>query len=423
MKLASIFLITAMAAVASKLPTLTTLYNFSDEDQGAYSPYGGLVRSHSGVLYGTADYGGAHGSGAVYSLTPPGPGGTNWLYEVLYSFRGASQGDGEGPTGTLVLESGGSLFGTTIGGGVNNVGTVFQLQPPPGGTGPWTERILFSFSPFDVCAPSSGLAMDSAGNLYGTTLRYNDSSGGVFRLSPPPILGGAWTETTLFEFPNASDGNDPGPAVPLIGAAGDLYGTTIYGGVNSGPPYGPLGTVYELSPPQSSGAPWNETVIFSFPNPSAGAQPAAGLIMDSSGCLYGTTSRNVYSVTHGSIFKLTPPSTPGQPWTEQILWNFLGPADGAPYAPLVFDTLGNLYGTTRDYGDLSACTMGCGTVFKLLAPENNPSGAWDLGWNLEFTGINGSIPLGNLLVEGGSIYGVTFTGGQYGVGTVFQIEQ
>jgi hypothetical protein len=67
--------------------------------------------------------------------------------------------------------------------------------------------------------------------------------------------------------------------------------------------------------------------------------------------------------------------------------------------------------------------MGCGTVFKLLAPENNPSGAWDLGWNLEFTGINGSIPLGNLLVEGGSIYGVTFTGGQYGVGTVFQIEQ
>ena len=74
MKLASIFLITAMAAVASKLPTLTTLYNFSDEDQGAYSPYGGLVRSHSGVLYGTADYGGAHGSGAVYSLTPPGPG-------------------------------------------------------------------------------------------------------------------------------------------------------------------------------------------------------------------------------------------------------------------------------------------------------------------------------------------------------------
>jgi uncharacterized repeat protein (TIGR03803 family) len=117
MKLLSFSLITAMTAMASKPPTLTTLYNFSNESQGAYSPYGGLVRSHSGVLYGTADYGGAHGSGAVYSLTPPGPGGTNWSYEVLYSFLGASQGDGEGPTGTLVLGSQGAIFGTTQGGG------------------------------------------------------------------------------------------------------------------------------------------------------------------------------------------------------------------------------------------------------------------------------------------------------------------
>jgi uncharacterized repeat protein (TIGR03803 family) len=344
------------------------------------------------------------------------------LYQVVYAFRGASQGDGEAPSVSLVIGSRGSLFGTTQGGG-NNAGTVYKLNPQ-GETGLWTETILYSFSPFDVSHPYSGLTIDSAGNLYGTTLSYNvTGSGGVFRPSPPSVPNGAWIETTLFEFSGGASGDDPGAAVPLVDAGGNLYGTTIYGGVNSGPPYGPLGIVYELSPSQSSGTSWSETVIFSFPNPSAEAQPAAGLIMDSSGSLYGTTSRNVYSVTHGSIFKLTPPSTPGQPWAEQILWNFLGPADGAPYAPLVFDTLGNLYGTTRDYGDLSACTMGCGTVFKLLAPANNPSAAWDLGWNFEFTGINGSIPLGNLLVEGGAIYGVTFTGGQYGVGTVFQIEQ
>jgi len=423
-KLLCFLLIMAMAAMASKPPILTTLYNFSNDDGEAYAPYGGLVRAHNGVLYGTTSAGGAFGNGVVYSLTPPGSGGRSWLYQVLYSFRGASQGDGSNPAGTLVLASQGSLLGTTQGGGANNAGTVYKLSPSQGGIGPWSEAILYSFSAFDVNLPSSGLTVDSVGNLYGSTVRYNVyAPGGVFRLSPPSTPGGTWTETTLFEFQGGAAGSTPGDAVPLVDATGNLYGTTLYGGVNSGAPYGQLGTVYELSPSQSPGAPWNEEVIFSFPNPSAGAQPAAGLIMDSSGCLYGTTSRNVYSVTHGSVFKLTPPTVPGLPWTEQVLWNFLGPADGSAQSPLVFDAQGNLYGTTIDYGDLSACTMGCGTVFKLLAPANNPTGAWAAGWNFEFTGINGSIPFGNLVLENGSIYGVTYTGGQYGYGTVFQLQQ
>jgi uncharacterized repeat protein (TIGR03803 family) len=300
MKFLILFLIAAVAAMASKPPTLTTLYNFSNDNQGAFNPDGGLARAHNGVLYGTTVNGGASRYGVVYSLTPPEPGGTQWLFQVLYAFTGAE--DGSTPAGTLVLGSEGAIYGTTVGGGANNVGTVYKLSPPRGGTGPWSETVLYSFSPSDVNSPRSGLTMDSDGNLYGTTPNFDLVGGGVFRLSPPATAGGAWTETTLFVFPGGAAGTGSGFAVPLVDAAGNLYGTTMSGGVNYGPPYGQLGIVYELSPTQSPDAPWNETVLYSFPNPSAGAQPEAGLIMDAAGSLYGTTSQNVYSVTHGAVF-------------------------------------------------------------------------------------------------------------------------
>lgn len=188
-------------------PTLENLYSFQTVSDG-YDPQGGLVRDDKGNLYGTTSQGGKYNYGTVFKLIPPPHGSTEWTHNILYSFSSVSPTDGGFPSGSLVLDAAGSLYGTTYeGGGPGASGTVFKLTPPSAAGGHWTETILYAF-PTSGIYNISGLTADAQGNLYGTG--YNSAGadyGGVFQLSPPTEPGGTWTETTLYTF--------RGPSLPI----------------------------------------------------------------------------------------------------------------------------------------------------------------------------------------------------------------
>ena len=194
--------------------------------------------------------------------------------------------------------------------------------------------------------PYSGLIADAAGNLYGTaTAGGINGNGVVFKLAPPAAPGGSWTETALHQFTGAPDGSAPFAGL-VADSAGNLYGTAIKGGASG------HGVVFKLAAPTPDGA-WAETVIETFPGGAQGAVPYAGLILDSSGNLYGTTQKGGIS-GNGTVFKLVAPTTPGGKWTETVLYKFNGGSAGsAPYAGLLADKNGNLYGTTTKGGTVN----------------------------------------------------------------------
>jgi len=262
----------------------------------------------------------------------------------------------------------------------------------------------------------AGLTMDSAGNFYGTTCgapcqSSRNNAGTVFRLSKK---GSAWFFTTLYEFRGGSDGAAPEARV-IIGPDGALYGTTINGGASG------CGTVFSLkpalhAPPNATGR-WTESVLYSFTCGSDGANPEAEVVFDRPGNLYGTTLYGGHDF--GVVFELTP-SASG--WRETVLHTFTGGDDGGrPAASLVFDSVGNLYGTTSYGGAYSGCQDGstCGTVFEL---SPSPSG-WNETVLHNFTGEqDGGNPLGGVTFgRDGYLYGTTSWGGANG-GTVFSIN-
>ena len=338
--------------------TETVLYNFGSVSGDGIVPLGGLVFDRKGNLYGTTTEGGANGEGTVYELSP-GSGGT-WTEKVIYSF-GASGTDGEDPRrGSLIFDEAGNLYGTTLAGGVNGKGAVFEMSPGSGGT--WTEKILYSFgtTTTDAAAPSGGLVWDAAGNLYGTTSGggANSGAGTVYELSPGS--GGTWTEKVLHSFAdNGVDGTDPVDTLVFDGH-GNLYGTSYNYG-----PTGSLGIVFELSP--SADGAWSEQILHAFTGTlqGDGAYPIGGLVFDASGNLYGTTSSGGFA-GEGLVFEL---SAGAAGWTEKILYGFATILSGSiwdshtPEATLIFDSAGNLYGTASSGGNNSAGQDG--TVFEI----------------------------------------------------------
>ncbi|MGA8491017.1 MAG: choice-of-anchor tandem repeat GloVer-containing protein [Terriglobales bacterium] len=315
----------------------------------------GLVSGADGKLYGIAQTGGGDGFGAVFQLTP-GKGGT-WSYKVLHNFD-FSDGDGYYPY-SLIVDATGNLYGVTDWGGAYNSGTVFELTA--GAKDKWTEKKLHSFNDNgkDGYAPFGVLMFDADGNLYGTTTRGGASGTGcggsgcgtVFRLKPG--ANGKWTEKVLHSFNgNGKDGYDPWGGV-VSDAAGNLYGTTNAGGASG------CGAVLKVAPAASGK--WTEQVLHSFENSSNdGCNPVAGLTVDAAGNLYGTTFYGgLYN--DGTIFKLTL-GTNGK-WREKLVHNFdwsVYVKDGTlPGAGVIFDTKGNLYGTTENGGDYNF-----GTVFE-----------------------------------------------------------
>lgn len=280
--------------------TESVLHLFSGAPDGE-NPRAGLVMDGSGDLYGTTPIGGNIGGGTVFELTPNGSGG--YTESILHSFSSGSS-DGVGPQGGLILDSSGNLYGTTLGGGSAGDGTVFELAP--NGSGGYTETILYNFvGGADGASPSGALIMDGAGDLYGeagggTSDICLAGCGVVFKLTPQQ--GGGYTESVLHDFAGGSDGAAPNGGGLVIDSAGNLYGTTLIGG-NGSSSSGGDGTVFELSPNGSGG--YTESILYGFTGGSDGSSPDAGLIMDSAGNLYGTTLGG--SDGDGNVFEVSPP--------------------------------------------------------------------------------------------------------------------
>jgi uncharacterized repeat protein (TIGR03803 family) len=397
------------ATVASQ--TFQVIHNFTGGNDGS-NPTAGVTLDHAGNLYGTAAFGGRYGYGAIYKLSLHG----GWVITPLYSFQAEAY-----PESRVVFGADGTLYGTTVHGGSGSCdsgcGTVFNLTPPPRTTGSlfasWDLTVVFRFDDTDGGNPSPGdLVFDSAGSIYGTT-----SNGGDLLCSAPFGCGTAyqlthssqgWTQTLLYVFHFDLEGQQPMGGL-VFDSAGNLYGTTSTSGM-----YG-WGTAFQLAP---SGGQWTLNTIYAFMNGADGGYPAAGLAIDSSNNLYGTTAGGG-SGGAGTVFELIPS---GGRWNFDLLYSLVGNAIGSQ-TPLTMDSAGNLYGVTEYDGPDDQ-----GTVFKL----SRSADGWTYTLLHGFTGgADGGTPLGQLTIDSnGNIYGTTKFGGANpgcfdngGCGVVFEITQ
>ena len=220
--------------------TMNYLHIFTGGDGDGSALYDSPVADASGALYGTAYLGGFDDNGIVFKLTPPAIAGGTWTETILYTFQGPQSGDGSRPSGGLVMDKKGALYGMTAYGGAGGMGTIFQLTPPTSSTGKWGYSVIHSFIGPDGDYPLSPLLLSSTGYFYGMTVTGGSANfGTVFRLIRPAVAGGEWTEEVLHSFQDIPEGATPsGPLLLLHGA---LYGTTEIGGNN-------CGTVFELAP-------------------------------------------------------------------------------------------------------------------------------------------------------------------------------
>ncbi len=343
-------------------------------------------------------------------------------YNVIYSF-GTNPSDGNIPNGGLLFDKAGNLYGTTQDGGSGSkcqfCGTVFELSPSQGGG--WTETVIYNFCSQTNCAdgeePAAGLISDSLGNLYGTTVAGGTNQvGTVFELSPPMVKGGSWTESVLWSF---GTGIDDGGALPYSrlnwDASGNLYGTASWGGVTGG------GTVFELSPGNGS---WAATALYMFcPNDELlqhcpdGLHPMAGVSFDEFGNLYGTTFEGGFNNKWGVLYELSPPVS-GDGWTEATVYKFVGSGGGEPLSAVNFDKAGNAYVTASSGASNSPGV--CGGVFKFV--PNHGGGGKKLSY-LFFPAGTGCNPDAGVLLDDttGTLYGTTYSGGERTGGNIYSI--
>ncbi len=340
-RLSSLLMAVAMSALALGLPIIApgapkyqVLHAFTGGKDGG-GLYSGLLLDKQGDVYGTA-------INTAFELTPHANG--KWSLKVLHTFGEGN--DGSGPMGGLIFDPEGNLYGTTVGGGgPYKYGTVFELTP---GTLGWKETVLRRFSQHDYGSdPQSALAMDAAGNLYGT------APASAFELTPGPH---GWKEIILHEFTGQNGDGFGAYASVILDAAGNLYGETAMGGTGTGCGGG-CGTVYQLQP---TSAGWKEHILHDFGTGGDNmAYPEGPLMLDKMGNLYGTAGGGTYA--DGAVYKLTPQSD-GR-WKSTIIHSFTGGANGQSVGGgVVMDKAGNLYGTTTAGGSPN-CE--CGLVYKL----------------------------------------------------------
>lgn len=365
--------------------------------------------------------------------------------KLLYSFTGGA--DGATPEAGLLQGSAGNLYGTAYAHGSQQRGTVFELGP--GGL----LSVLTDFEHSTAESPNATLVADAAGNLYGETELGTSCSGTVFDLSRP-ATGGSWTLRVIHCFKDGRDG-----ALPWGGLtrdkAGNLYGTTTGGGSSNCGPHAldPCGTVFELIRPRHNNGRWREVILHVFQPLPDGFKPYAAPVLDAAGNVYGTTldggdakgcvshrraQRHTASLApkgacyfNGTVFELTPPSKKTASWTETVLHSFTGAEGVRPYAPLVLDSSGNLYGTASA-GGFVGCGLGragCGTVFRLTRSKL-PKSPWTAAaiYSFPASGRQGASPTQGLLFDrSGHLYGATDYGGlteqclHLGCGTVFRL--
>jgi uncharacterized repeat protein (TIGR03803 family) len=370
-------------------------------------PYAGLVFDKAGNLYGTTEFGGTDNQGTVFEITSNANG--TWTESVLYNFTGSS--DGGQPYASLVFDSAGNLYGTTSFGGSSNCnlgcGTVFKLTP---GSSGWNETVLYTFTGgSDGRQPSARVLLDAAGNLYGTTVFGGNigsvcstGCGTVFKLT---LGSSGWTESVLYAFEGGADGASP--YAPLtFDAAGNLYGTASAGGASNN------GTIFKLTPGSSA---WTESTLHTFNGGYNGKLPYGDLILDAAGNLYGTAFQG--GAGYGLVYELL--NSQGG-FKERVLHDFYNTPAGNPVAGLVMDSAGNLYGTTMLGATETSCAGGCGALFK-MTPTAGAPWTYKVVHNFGKNG-DGFHPTGDLILDSaGNLYGTTQAGGAQGSGMVFQI--
>jgi uncharacterized repeat protein (TIGR03803 family) len=381
----------AVIPPTSQGQTETILHSFSNRKGDGQYPAASLIRDSAGNLYGTTVWGGIHNWGSVFKIDKTGK-------ETLsHSFTGGT--DGAFPVAGLIRDAAGNLYGTTtVGGYVDycpvggffGCGTVFKLDT----TGHLT--VLYTFlGPPDGDSPS-GLIEDASGNFYGTTAAGGDSTnfyyggGTVFKLDTTN------KESILYSFTGLSDGYSPRAGI-VRDAKGNIFGTTYLGGDLTCGSYG-CGTVFEL---KSSGT---ETVVHTFTGGADGSAPFDALVKNGNN-LVGTTSAGG---THGfgTVFSVD------KSGTKTVLYNFTGAPDGSgPNSNVVRDSAGNLYGTTYTGG-----VYNLGTVFK-IDTTGKETVLYSFG-----NKADGKYPEAGLILDSaGSLYGTTYYGGDANMGTVFKI--
>lgn len=411
MKLKTLVYLSLITLVASLSPaahaqTFSVIHSFTGPE-GAY-PYAG-VTLHGGILFGTTNQGGT-GWGTVYQVTQEG---SNWLTIPVYLFGS----NGFYPRARVVFGPDGHPYGTTADTNFmsSNVhyGTVFDLTPQTmickTASCFWIDNVLYSFLdyPTDGAAPSGDLVWDREGNIYGTTENGGNPTdfGTVFEMTKS---GNLWTEKPIWLF-SGVDGAFPRDGV-VFDSSGDLLGTAEEGGAHDG------GTIFKLT---RSGNSWTETVLHDFEGGEDGDLPFAGLVIDGSGNIYGATS-NAGAGGGGTIFELIPS---GNSYTYKLLYSFGGELNSqcGPWASLSIDAAGNLYGTTICDGRYQD-----GNVFKLTNTENG----WVYTSLYDFTGgSDGREPFSNVTIDAdGTLYGTTTNAGNRnycypaGCGTVWMIK-
>lgn len=427
-------LLSAGIAGAAQAATAREKIVLSFDGKDGNLPNAGLVADAKGNLYGTTSYnGGTYGYGNVFELSHTKSG---WTETVLYNFTGGA--DGAWPLDSLTFDAAGNLYGTAESGGQGQCvldgsqwlgcGVVFELKHSSRG---WKEKVLFSFVPGQVkgVIPVGGVVFDGAGNLYGTTWAPGVSGGPrLSRKAPPPArptywgcsdpgCGGTvfelsptksgWQEQDIYAFTSGDDGG-VSQANLIFDGAGNLYGTTVYGG-STGCAYGyGCGVVFELSPGNGG---WSESVLHAFSG-SDGSYPQASLIFDSKGNLLSTTAAGGAS-GYGTVFRLQPGSGG---WTEKSLYDFSGGADGGnPFAAVIMDGQGNLFGTTNQGGSGQYATG----VAYMLSPSGH-SWSETVLYTLAYPGAQApAAPL--LAMPDGKLFGTAQAGGNYNHGAVFQL--
>jgi uncharacterized repeat protein (TIGR03803 family) len=366
--------ILAVCAVCGHAQTFTVLHSFQAGLDGD-GPWGGVALDRQGNLYGTTWAAGRYRNGVVYKINVSGE------EKVLHAFE---YHQGSQPFDTPYVDANGNVYGTTEDGA--SAGTVFELFK--GGRLKVLHQFLHDM-PGDGYHPQTPVVQDAAGNLYGTTPYGTAGFGTVYKIDASGV------ETILYNFAGAPDGNSPAAGV-ILDPAGNVYGTTILGGEYG---FDGFGTVFKVD---ASG---QETVLHSFSGDD-GEQPTAGLVRDEAGNLYGTTYEG--GAYHGGVvFNISPDNT------FTVLHNFGEfSGDGSlPYAGVIRDTAGNLYGTSSAGGSYFA-----GAVYKL-----DPSGNVTILHS--FTGgADGSFPYAGVTLDpAGNLYGTTVYGGDYGFGVVYKI--
>jgi len=379
----------------------TVLHSFGSAGDGEY-PNGGLVFV-SGSLYGTTVGGGSFKGGTVFELSPGSGGG--WIETILYNFC-QSQGcpDGVGPEAGLIADSAGNLYGTTVGGGAYDGGTVFELSPERGGN--WSQSIIWSLGEAgDGSGPSERLTFDTAGNLYGVAGGGPLGGGVVFKLSSG---SSGWTESVLYSFcqtggRKCTDGAAPGGGVSFD-KVGNIYGTTSAGGFYND------GVLYELTPPTQGGV-WGENVLYTF-LPESGVNPLSKVNFDSSGNAYVTASGGKGSATCGSVMRFTPQAGGGGTKTSVLFG--LGDIACGPRSGVFIDPKnGTIYGSATSGG-----SEGGGSIYKIVGHTLSQV----YGFCSLANCADGELPDGSLTADrDGNLYSNTNRGGEYGFGVVFEL--